>query len=94
MKDHYVPIEVKRESVHIGGAGESPINEAIILESVKQEEEARLFLEDIRLSFPQVQLLVFFSLYNKQLGNGCEESCHKLYHYKLGNRCKEPCHWL
>lgn len=60
MKDHYVPIEVKRESVHIAGAGESPINEAIILESVKQEEEARLFLEDIRLSFPQVQLLVFF----------------------------------
>jgi hypothetical protein len=61
MKDYYVPIEVKRKSVHVGGAGESPVTEAIILESVKQEEEARLFLEDIRLSFPQVQLLVFFS---------------------------------
>lgn len=60
MKDYYVPIEVKRKSVHIGGAGESSVTEAIILESVKQEEEARLFLEDIRLSFPQVQLLVFF----------------------------------
>lgn len=45
--------------VHLN-TGESEVTEAVIQESEAQAQHARLFLEDVRLSFPQVNQVADF----------------------------------